>query len=187
MATIDISCGLRGLIIRKHLPSFRRIEAARKICFFLLLIWFNVLALFVFWYSFQYKRDCVFEAYASSRSEKISGTSWSLDDLLKSRLSSTFIHGCSKMSSERIRSSGSLRSSERIMQRAFDVRQSGTRNWPREIFANSDACSESLNGYLKWNKRRKYVVTIFVFDRNLNVFKSPKWFVVLQNARKISE
>lgn len=84
---------------------------------------------------------------------KMSGTSWSLDDLLKSRLSSAVIHGCSKISSDKIRSSGSLRSNERIIHLAFDVKQSGTRNWPREIFANNDACSESLNGYLEWKSK----------------------------------
>lgn len=107
---------------------------------------------------------CFFLAnfYASSRSTKMSGTSWSFDDLLKSRLSSAVIHGCSKISSDRIRSSGSLRSNERIMQRAFDVKQSGTRNWPRDILANSDACSESLNGYLwecKGGKTSLWLVT----------------------------
>lgn len=98
--------------------------------------------------------------YASSRSTKMSGTSWSFDDLLKSRLSSAVIHGCSKMSSDKIRSSGSLRSSERIMHRAFDVKQSGTRNWPRDIFANSDACSESLNGYLQKIQNRNENIDI---------------------------
>lgn len=98
--------------------------------------------------------------YASSPSKQISGTIWSVEDFVKSRFSSTVIHGCSKISSDKIRSSGSLRSSERIMHRAFDVKHSGTRNWPRDIFANNDACSESLNGYLytmnKWKKQLIY-------------------------------
>lgn len=99
----------------------------------------------------------------------MSGTSWSLDDLLKSRLSSVFIHGCSNISSDKIRSSGSLRSNERIIHRAFDVKQSGTRNWPRDIFANNEACSESLNGYLKV-ERRKCSLDIW------NLSKKKRWF-----------
>lgn len=89
----------------------------------------------------------------SFSSKNMSGTHWSLVDLPKSRFSSVCIHGWRRMSSDRIRSSGSFRRSERIMQRAFDERHSGTWNWPREIFAKSDACSESLNGYLKWDKK----------------------------------
>lgn len=93
--------------------------------------------------------------YESSPSSEMSGTIWSVDERVKSRFSSAFIHGCSRMSSDKMRSSGSLRSNDRIMQRAFDVKQSGTRNWPRDIFANSDACSESLNGYLQTKVRKR--------------------------------
>lgn len=104
--------------------------------------------------------------YASSPSKQISGTIWSVDDFVKSRLSSTVIHGCSKISSDRIRSSGSLRSSERIMHRAFDVKHSGTRNWPRDIFANNDACSESLNGYLSTMKMKEKNINLEINGEN---------------------
>lgn len=69
------------------------------------------------------------------------------------------------MSSDVIRSSGSRRNSERIIHRAFDVRQSGTRNWPRDIFANSDACSESLNGYLKLKKEKILIIGVSIFKK----------------------
>lgn len=132
--------------------------------YFLLFLWLSVvLGCFSFsFFSFLFVSVLLFAAsgeviilfYASSSSTKTSGTIWSPDDLLKSRVSSCVIHGCSKISSDRMRSSGSFRNSERIIQRAFDVKQSGTRNWPRDIFANNEACSESLNGYLQIDKKR---------------------------------
>lgn len=48
-----------------------------------------------------------------------------------------------------IRSEGSLRNKDRIKHRARDERHSGITKWPRDIFANNDACSESLKGYLQ--------------------------------------
>lgn len=57
------------------------------------------------------------------------------------------------MSSEVSRSDGSFRSRERIRQRDLELRQSGMRKWPLDIFANRLACSESLKGYLK-NKKK---------------------------------
>lgn len=119
----------------------------RLCCFFLLFLFCLFLCCFLL-------LAVIILFYASSSSTKTSGTIWSPDDLLKSRVSSCVIHGCNKISSDRMRSSGSFRNSERIIQRAFDVKQSGTRNWPRDIFANNEACSESLNGYLQIDKKR---------------------------------
>lgn len=53
------------------------------------------------------------------------------------------------MSSDVIRSEGSLLSKERIRHLARDERHSGITKWPRDIFANNEACSESLKGYLQ--------------------------------------
>lgn len=52
------------------------------------------------------------------------------------------------------------------MHRAFDVKHSGTRNWPRDIFANNDACSESLNGYLSTMKMKEKNINLEINGEN---------------------
>lgn len=61
-------------------------------------------------------------------------------------------HGCRSTSRALSRSHASRRSSERIRHLPRDDKPSGTRKYPRDIFANSDACSESLKGYLQRRK-----------------------------------
>lgn len=90
---------------------------------------------------------------SSSSGEIQSGTQWSSAWLLtlilwmvSLRSMSSRNHGCNSKSSLVMRSSGSRRNRERMMQRALDERQSGNTKEPRAILANKEACSESLKG-----------------------------------------
>ena len=76
-----------------------------------------------------------------------------------------------------IRSEGSLLSKDRIRHLARDERHSGITKWPREIFANNEACSESLKGYLKQkfrycSKVRGKIRALAYFEMQLKLLRS---------------